>query len=97
MTADDFRAQCIALINRLLVHGFARPIAFAAIDSTGLTTSGSSETVTGTLPVGRKTATPHGSFTLYLLPIHCLFVDPQGHAAHAVLDGSGSDALRLLT
>ena len=96
MTADDFRERCIALINRLLAQGFERPIYFAAIASNGLTTSGSSETVTGTAPVGVKTATTQGPLALYLRPIHILFVDPRGKAAHAVLDAAGSDALRLL-
>lgn len=97
MTADDFREKCIALINRLLAQGFERPIYFAAIDSNGLTTIGSSETVTGDVPLGVKTYTMHGPLAMYLLPVHIMFVDPKGKVAHAMIDHSGWDALRILT
>ncbi len=96
MTADEFRARCTALLNQLLTQGFVRPVAFAAIASDGLTTSGSSETVTGTIPLGVKTTPPPGALALYLLPVHLLFVDPQGHVAYGLLGRSGADGLRIL-
>jgi hypothetical protein len=97
MQADGFRAQCIATINHLLTQGFVRPIAFAAIASDGLTTIGSSETVTETTAeLGVKTDTTHGPLHLYLLPIHVLFIDPQGRAAYTQIDRSGSTSLRML-
>lgn len=96
MTADDFRAQCIALINQLLAQGFTRPIAFAAIASDGLATIGSSETVTSAAPSGVKTDTTHGPFALYVLPLHLMFVDPQGRVAHGVIDASGAASVRIL-
>jgi hypothetical protein len=75
MTTDEFREHGMALINQLLAQGFARPIAFAAIASDGLTTAGSSETITGTVPSGEKTTAPPGAFARYLLPIHLLFME----------------------
>jgi hypothetical protein len=97
MTPDEFQERCIALINQLLTQGFIRPIAFAAIGSDGLTTSGSSETVTGEIPLGVKTGATECALPLYLLPVHLLFVDPQGHAAYGMLRPSGADVLRILT
>jgi hypothetical protein len=97
MLADDFRAQCGVIINDLLVQGFRRPISFTAIAGDGLATIGSSESLT--LPaaeLGVKTDTSHGPFHLYLLPIHCLWVDPQGWAAHALIDASGMASLQIL-
>jgi hypothetical protein len=97
MTADDFRARCTALLNQLLTQGFIRPIAFAAIGSDGLTTGGSSETVTGVIPLREKADAPPGALAMYLPPVHLLFVDPQGRVAYGVLGPSGADGLRILT
>jgi hypothetical protein len=72
MTTDDFREYGTALINQLLAQGFERPITFTAIASDGLTTAGSSETITGTVLSGEKTTAPPGAFARYLLPIHLL-------------------------
>jgi hypothetical protein len=97
MQADDFQAQCLATMNHLLTQGFVRPISFAAIASDGQAILGSSETITGPpadLPV--KTHATHGPFHLYLLPLHVLFIDPQGHAAYTLTDGAGSTSLRML-
>jgi hypothetical protein len=96
MTADDFQARCTALIDRMLTQGFVRPVVFAAIASDGLTTSGSSETVTGVIPLGVKAGRTQGALALYLLPVHLLFVDPRGHVAYGVLGLSGTDELRIL-
>jgi hypothetical protein len=95
MTSDDFREKCIEMINRILAQGFERPIYFAAIAIDGLTTIGSSETVIGAIQPLVKTAAS-GPLAMYLLPIHCLFVDPQGKVAHGVIDGSGAVSCRVL-
>jgi hypothetical protein len=96
MTTNDFREHCIALINQLLAQGFERPIALAAIASDGLTTAGSSETITGTVLSEVKTTAPPDSFARYLLPIHILFVDAQGRVAHGVISHSGASSVRIL-
>jgi hypothetical protein len=96
MTTHDFREYGSALINQLLAQGFARPIALVAIARDGLTTAGSSETITGTVRSEVKTTAPPGAFARYLLPIHVLFVDVQGHVAYGVIDQSGTASVRLL-
>jgi len=96
MTTPEFQAHCTALLNQLLAQGFVRPIALAAIASDGLTTAASSETITGTVLSGAKTTAPPETFARYLLPIHLLFVDPQGHAAHGVIRGPGMASVHPL-
>ena len=96
MTPDEFREHGIALFNQLLAQGFERPIALAAIASDGLTTAGSSETITGTVRSEVKTAAPSDAFAYYLLPIHILFVDCQGRVAHGVISALGVASVRLL-
>jgi hypothetical protein len=96
MTSDDFREKCIEMINRILAQGFERPIYFAAIAIDGLTTIGSSETVTGAAQPLVKTDATAGSLTVYLLPINVLFVDPKGKVAHGAINGSGAVSSRVL-
>ena len=96
MTTDDFREYGMALIDQLLTQGFARPITFAAIASDGLTTAGSSETISGTVLTGVKTTAPPGAFAHYLLPIHFLFVDVRGQVAHGVIGPSGTASVHIL-
>jgi hypothetical protein len=96
MTTHEFGEYGSALINQLLAEGFERPIALAAIASNGLTTAGSSETITGTVRSEVKTTTLPGAFAHYLLPIHFLFVDVQGRVAHGVIDQSGTASVRIL-
>ena len=97
MQTDSFQAQCLAIINHLLTQGFVRPISFAAIASDGLATLGSSETVTGPpAELGVKTHATHGPLHLYILPMHVLFIDPQGRAAYTLIDRSGPTSLRML-
>jgi hypothetical protein len=96
MTTDEFRDHGIALMNQLLAQGFVRPIAFAAIASDGLTTAGSSETVTGAVLSGVKT-TPPDAFARYVLPIQLLFVDAQGRVAHGVISEAGTASVRILS
>jgi hypothetical protein len=97
MTTHDFGEHGIALINQLLAQGFKRPIALAAIASNGLTTAGSSETITGTVLFEVKTTSPPGAFARYLLPVHVLFVDVQGRVAYGVIDQSGTASVRILS
>jgi hypothetical protein len=98
MRADDFRTQCLATMNHLLTQGFVRPISFAAIASDGLATLGSSETVIEPpAELGVKTHATHGPLHLYLLPLHVLFIDAQGHAAYTLTDGAGSTSLQMLS
>ena len=97
MTTHDFDEYSSALIKQLLAHGFERPIALAAIASDGLTTAGSSETITGTVRSEVKTTAPPGAFARYLLPLHFLFVDVQGRVAYGVIDQSGTAAVRVLS
>ena len=47
MTFDDFREQCIEMIDCILNLGFEEPIYFTAIAIDGRTTIGSSETIGG--------------------------------------------------
>lgn len=96
MTTHDFGEHGSVLINQLLAQGFTRPITLAAIASNGLTTAGSSETITGTVLSEVKTTAPPGAFARYLLPIHVLFVDVQGRVAYGVIDESGVASIRLL-
>jgi hypothetical protein len=96
MTTHDFGEHGSTLINQLLTQGFERPITFTAIASDGLTTAGSSETITGTVLSGEKTTAPPGAFARYLLPIHLLFVDVRGRVAYGVIDQLGLASVRLL-
>jgi hypothetical protein len=96
MTTHDFGEYGSALINDLLAQGFERPITLAAIAGNGLTTAGSSETITGTVLSEVKTSAPAGAFARYLLPIHVLFVDVRGRVAYGVIDQSGSASVRIL-
>jgi hypothetical protein len=97
MTTRDFGEHGSALINQLLAQGFMRPIALDAIASDGLTTAGSSETITGTVLSEVKTTAPPGAFARFLLPIHFLFADVQGHVAYGVIDHSGTASVRILS
>jgi hypothetical protein len=96
MTTDEFREHGMALINQLLAQGCARPITFTAIASDGLTTAGSSETITGTVLSGEKTTAPPDTFARYLRPIHLLFVDAQGRVAHGVISEAGTASVHIL-
>jgi hypothetical protein len=96
MTTHDFGEHGRALITQLLAHGFERPIALAAIARDGLTTVGSSETSTGPVRSEVKTTAPPGAFARYLLPIHILCVDVQGHVAVGLIDQSGTASVHIL-
>ena len=96
MTSEDFCANCTEMLNQLLAQGFTRPIYFAALASDGLATSGSSETVTGSVQSLVKTHVTAGSSAIYMLPINVLFVDPNAQVAHGVINGLGCVSCRIL-
>jgi hypothetical protein len=93
MTSDDFREQCVEMINQILDQGFEHPIYFTAIAIDGRTTIGSSETISG--PVQLMLATS-GPVAFYLMPINFLFVDPEGRVAHGVINGEDSVSCSIL-
>jgi hypothetical protein len=96
MTSDDFSANCTQMLNELIAQGFRRPIYFAALASDGLATSGSSETVTGSVQALVKTHVTAGSSAIYLPPVNILFVDPNAQVAHGVINGLGRVSCRIL-
>jgi hypothetical protein len=96
MTSDDFSANCTEMLNQLIAQGFRRPIYFAALASDGLATSGSSETVTGSVQALVKTHVTAGSAAIYLPPVNILFVDPDAQVAHGVINGPGRVSCRIL-
>ena len=75
LTSDDFRKQCIKMIDCILSLGFEEPIYFTAIAIDGRTTIGFSETIGDPPQPMVASASP---FTLYLPPINVLFLDPKG-------------------
>ena len=96
MTFEDFSADCAKLLNQLLTQGFRRPIYFAALASDGLATSGSSETVTGSVQPLVKTHVTAGSSAIYLPPVNILFVDTNAQVAHGVISSVGCVSCRIL-
>jgi hypothetical protein len=96
MTSEDFCANCTKMLNQLLAQGFTRPIYFAALASDGLGTSGSSETVTGSVQPLVKTSVTAGSSAIYLLPVNVLFVDPNAQVAHGTINSLGYVSCRIL-
>jgi hypothetical protein len=96
MTFEDFSANCTKLLNQLLAQGFTRPIYFAALASDGLATSGSSETVTGSVQPLVKTHVTAGSSAIYLPPVNILFVDSNAQVAHGVIHGLDRVSCRIL-
>jgi hypothetical protein len=97
MTSEDFCTNCTMMLNQLLAQGFTRPIHFAALASDGLATSGSSETVTGSVQPLVKTHVTAGSSAIYLPPVNILFVDPNAQVAHGVINGPGCVSCRILS
>jgi hypothetical protein len=97
MTSEDFCGKCTKMLNQLLAQGFTRPIYFAALASDGLATSGSSETITGSIQSLVKTHVTAGSSAIYLLPVNILFVDPNARVAHGVINGPGCVSWRILS
>lgn len=96
MTSEDFCANCTKMLNQLLAQGFTRPIYFAALASDGLATSGSSETVTGSVQPLVKTYVTAGSSAIYLPPVNVLFVDPNAQVAHGIINSLGCVSCRIL-
>jgi hypothetical protein len=94
MTHDELDQTVADLVTQLSTQGFEGPIAFAAIERTGRTSSGtSSPTQAGwidPLPGHMEVATDR-------LPIHLLFVDARSRAAHRVIEPSGAASVHLCT
>jgi hypothetical protein len=96
MTSDDVRARCLSMMHQLLTQGLQRPLYFAAVTPDGAMTAGSSETIAGGVQPLVNPSAMCVPFPLYRLPIHCLFVDPQGKVAHGRIEGSGAVSCRVL-
>jgi hypothetical protein len=82
------------LVTQLSTQGFENPIAFAAIERTGRTSSGSSS------PTQEGWIAPipgHADVEPERLPIHLLFVDGRSRAAHGVIEASGTASVHLCT
>jgi hypothetical protein len=88
-------AQIVAdLVTQLSTQGFENPLACAAIERTGRTSSGPSsppqagwiEPMPGQADVGPDR-----------LPIHIMFVDARSRAAHGVIEPSGAASVHLCT
>ena len=94
MTHRELDEMVADLVTQLSTQGFEGPIAFAAIERTGRTSSGSSsptqsmwiEPIPGHVVVERDR-----------LPIHLLFVDARSRAAHGVIEPSGAASVHLCT
>jgi len=94
MTHPELEQIVADLVTQLSTQGFETPVAFAAIERTGRTSSGSSsptqagwiEPIPGQADVGPDR-----------LPIHILFVDAKSRAAHAVIEPSGAASVQLWT
>src|SRR5215475_12026630 len=95
MTSEDFCANCTKMLNQLLAQGFTRPIYFAALASDGQATSGSSETVTGSVQALVKTHVTAGSSSISLLPINVLFFDPNAQVLHGIINSQGCVSCRI--
>src|SRR5215475_4637042 len=97
MTSEDFCGKCLNMLNQLLAQGFTRPIYFAALASDGLATSGSSETVTGSVEPPVKTPVTAGSSATHRLPVNIPAADPNARGAHGVINGTGCMSCRSLS
>jgi len=92
MTHHELEQIVADLVTQLSTQGFENPLAFAAIERTGRTSSGSSsptqegwiEPLPGQAEVGPDR-----------LPIHLLFVDARSRAAHGVIEPSGEASVQL--
>jgi hypothetical protein len=94
MTHDELDQTVADLVTQLSTQGFEGPIAFAAIERTGRTSSGtSSPTQAGWI----DPLPGHEEVELDRLPIHLLFVDGRSRAAHGVIEPSGAASVHLCT
>jgi len=94
MTHQELEQIVTDLVTQLSTQGFENPLAFAAIERTGRTSSGSSSpTQAGWI----EPLPGHADVVPDRLPIHLLFVDARSRAAHAVIEPSGAASLHLCT
>jgi hypothetical protein len=92
MTDQELNQIVAELVTQLSTQGFENPLACAAIERTGRTSSGSSsptqagwiEPIPGQADVGPER-----------LPIHLLFVAARSRAAHGVIELSGAASVQL--
>jgi len=77
------------VIDNLLEKGFEAPLYFCAIAVNGSMDIGVFERIGDTNDLHPKFLAQHSTGQLHALPIQLLFVDPQGHVARVVVEGSG--------
>jgi hypothetical protein len=94
MTHHELEQIVADLVTQLSTQGLENPLAFAAIERTGRTSSGSSSpTQAGWIePVPGQ-----ADVEMDRLPIHLLFVDARSRAAHGVIEPSGAASVHLCT
>jgi hypothetical protein len=94
MTHQDVEQIVADLVTQLSTQGFENPLAFAAIERTGRTSSGSSSpTQVGWIePMPGQT-----DVAMDRLPIHLLFVDARSRSAYGVIEPSGAASVHLCT
>ena len=94
MTHDELDQIVADLVTQLSTQGFEGPMAFAAIERTGRTSSGSSSpTQAGWI----EPLPGHVDVEMDRLPIHLLFVEARSRAAHGVIEPSGAASGHLCT
>jgi hypothetical protein len=94
MTHQELEQIVADLVTQLSTQGFENPLAFAAIERTGRTSTGSSSpTQAGWI----EPMPGHADVGPDRLPIHLLFVDAKSRAAHAVIEPSGAASVHLCT
>jgi hypothetical protein len=94
MTHHELDQIVADLVTQRSTQGFENPVAFAAIERTGCTSSGlSSPTQDGWIEPtpGQADVGPDR------LPLHLLFEDARSHAAHGVIEPSGVASVHLCT
>jgi hypothetical protein len=94
MTHQELDEKVVDLVTQLSAQGFENPIAFAAIEGTGRTSTGSSSpTQAGWI----EPIPGHADVAAERLPIHLLFVDGRSHAAHGLIEASGAASVHVCT
>lgn len=85
MVSEEFEE----VIDSLLEKGFEPPLYFCAIAVNGSMDIGTFERIGDSKDLGPNFLAQHSSAGVHALPIHLLFVDPVGHVARVIIDGSG--------
>jgi hypothetical protein len=92
MTHHELEQIVADLVTQLSTQGFETPLACAAIEHTGRTSSGSSS------PTREGWIEPipgQADVEMDRLPIHLLVVDARSRAAHGVIEPSGAASVHL--